>query len=233
VIITIDGPAGAGKSTVAKALAAHLGFEFLDTGAMYRVVTLAALRNGWDLDREETLSRLLDGLRLEMPPGRVLLNGRDVTEAIRTSEVTLASAKVASSPLVRQKLVELQRQFAQGRNIVTEGRDQGTIVFPDAACKFFLVADPEERARRRWRELQARGETVTLVEVLIAQQARDARDEARDLAPMVPAVDAIVLDSTALTIDQVVDRMAEEVRRCTTASPGSSTKPATGSPGPG
>jgi cytidylate kinase len=215
MIVTIDGPAGAGKSTAAEALARRLGFRFLDTGAMYRAVTLAALRAGCDLGDEKALAGLVAGLTLEMPPGRVLLNGEDVTERIRTPEVTVGTGKVASSPAVRRRLVELQRALAAGRDVVCEGRDQGTIVFPDAARKFFLVADPAERARRRHREMLARGEDVPWEEVLAAQQARDAADAARDIAPMVPAPDAILLDSTGLTLEQVVDRMEQEVRRCT------------------
>src|SRR5262245_47023253 len=140
MIVTIDGPAGAGKSTAARTLARRLGFEFLDTGAMYRAVTLAALRAGCDLNDEQALGRLVAGLTLEMPPGRVVLAGEDVTDSIRTPEVTAGTGKVASSPAVRRRLSELQRALAAGRNIVCEGRDQGTIVFPDAACKFFLVA---------------------------------------------------------------------------------------------
>src|SRR5690242_14186999 len=139
MIVTIDGPAGAGKSTAARMLARRLGFDFLDTGAMYRAVTLAALRAGCDLGDEEALARGVAGVTLEMPPGRVLLNGEDVTERIRTPEVTAGTGKVASSPAVRRRLGELQRAVAAGRDVVTEGRDQGTIVFPDAARKFFLV----------------------------------------------------------------------------------------------
>jgi cytidylate kinase len=215
MIVTIDGPAGAGKSSAARALAKRLGFEFLDTGASYRAVALAALRAGIDLADQDALARLLGSLRLEMPPGgKVIVNGDDVTTAIRSQEVTAASSVVAVSPVVRPWLVEWQRRVAAGRNVVTEGRDQGTVVFPDAACKFFLVADPVERARRRQRDLAARGETTDLQEILRAQQVRDQRDAARDLSPMVPAADALLLDSTALTLEQVVDRMEQEVRRC-------------------
>jgi CMP/dCMP kinase len=213
MIVTLDGPAGAGKSSAAKALATRLGFDFLDTGAMYRAVTLAALRAGIDLNDQEAFGRLLADFRLEMPAGRVLLNSEDVTSAIRMLEVTNASGAVANSSVVRQHLVGLQRAIAQGRNMVCEGRDQGTIVFPDAECKFFLVAEPTERARRRQGEMVKRGERQSLEEVLRAQEERDRRDAARDIAPMVPAADAIILDSTALTLEQVVERMEEEVRR--------------------
>ncbi len=213
MIVTIDGPAGAGKSSAARTLARRLGFEFLDTGAMYRAVTLAGLRRGCDLSNEAVLKQLLDGMQLDMPSARVVLNGEDITEAIRKPEVTAASRQVADSPTVRRRMIAWQRTLAAGRRIVCEGRDQGTLVFPDALAKFFLVADPAERARRRHRELAARGEKVSLDEVLEAQNARDQRDAARDIAPMVPAADAIILDSTHLTLEQVVESMEQEVRK--------------------
>jgi cytidylate kinase len=212
MIITIDGPAGAGKSTAAKRLAQRLGFDYLDTGAMYRAVTLAALRIELDLNDQAALGRLLDTLRLELPGGRVLLNGEDITGLIRTPQITAASGPIASSPVVRQRLVDWQRRIAAGRDIVCEGRDQGTVVFPQAECKFFLVADPAERARRRLRDLQQRGESATFDEVLAAQEIRDARDAARDIGPMVPAADAIRLDSTSWTIEEMVARMEQEAR---------------------
>jgi cytidylate kinase len=213
MIVTLDGPAGAGKSSAAKALARRLGFQYLDTGAMYRGVTLAVLRAGIDPGDQTALSRLLAELRLEMAPGRVLLNGEDVTNEIRSAKVTYASGRVADSPVVRRHLVDLQRAWAAGRDIVCEGRDQGTIVFPNAACKFFLVADPQERARRRQRDMAARGEVFSWDEVLRAQDERDRRDAARDLAPMVPAADAIILDTTHLSLEQVVERMEQEIKK--------------------
>lgn len=213
MIITIDGPAGAGKSSAARLLAKRLGFDFLDTGAMYRAVTLAGLQAGCDLASEEALAQLLANIRLEMAPGKILLNGADISEAIRDPQVTEASCHVADSPAVRRQLVQWQREFGQGRNIVTEGRDQGTVVFPQAECKFFLVADPHERARRRLAELKARGENTSLADIIQAQEQRDQRDAQRQLAPMVPAADAITIDSTALTLDEVVDRLEREVRQ--------------------
>jgi len=213
MIITIDGPAGAGKSSAAKELARRLGFEFLDTGAMYRAVTLAALRAGASLSDQAALEKVMADFRLEMPPGRVILNNEDVTREIRAGPVTAASGAVADSPIVRRLLGEMQRQIAAGRNMVSEGRDQGTIIFPDAECKFFLIADPLERARRRQRDMAGRGEVVPWNEVLEAQELRDSRDRERDLAPMIPAPDAILLDSTQLTLEQVVERMEQEVRR--------------------
>jgi cytidylate kinase len=214
MIVTIDGPAGSGKSTAARALARRLGFEFLDTGAMYRAVALAALRAGLAKAGEAALAPLLERLHLEMPPGgRVVLDGEEVTALIRTPEVTAASSELAALPLVRQRLVALQRACAAGRDLVCEGRDQGTVVFPDAGCKFFLIADLEERVRRRQREMEERGEVVDAPTLRRDVEARDRRDAGRDVAPMKPAEDAILLDSTTLTIEQVVDSMELEVRR--------------------
>lgn len=214
MIITIDGPAGAGKSSAARTLAQRLGFEFLDTGAMYRAVALAALRANVNPRHEPALAELTASLRLEMPPGgRVLLDGEDVTGLIRTSEVTAATGAVADCHAVRRRLAEMQRAIAHGRNMVCEGRDQGTIVFPDAECKFFLVADPRERARRRQLEMEARGEHVNFAQVLHDQEIRDRRDAARDVAPMKPAADAVLLDSSRLGLEQVVEAMIAEVSR--------------------
>lgn len=212
MIITIDGPAGAGKSSAAKLLAERLGFDFLDTGATYRAVTLAALRAGIDLHDQDELAKLLADFRLEMPPGQVIVNGENVAGLIRTAEVTAASGPIASSPVVRRRLSEFQRQIAFGRNMVCEGRDQGTIVFPDSPCKFFLSAAPLERARRRQRQMAAGGEQVSLESVLKAQQERDARDAARDLAPMKPAEDAIEIDCTNLSLVELVEQMEQLAR---------------------
>jgi cytidylate kinase len=213
MIVTIDGPAGAGKSSAARALARRLGFEYMDTGAMYRAVTLAALRKRIELDDDNAYVPLLASMDLEMPAGRVLLNGEDVTADIRKVEVTAASGTVADRPVVRRRLVELQRRIATGRNMICEGRDQVTIVFPQAGCKFFLVAASEERARRRQQEMAARGEVVPWEELVRAQDARDRRDAARDIAPMVPAPDAIHFDSTHLSLDDMVALMEAEVRK--------------------
>jgi cytidylate kinase len=210
-VVTIDGPAGAGKSTVARRLAARLGWRFLDTGAMYRAVTWAALRRGTDLGSDAELGNLAASLVVSLPPGQVLLDGQDVTQLIRAADVTLASKFVADSPSVRRKLMEWQRAFAAERDVVTEGRDQGTLVFPNAFCKYYLTASDEERARRRLIEHQERGEPTTLEAVLRAQQERDARDAARAIAPMKPAPDAILIDTTGMSIDLVVDRLAASV----------------------
>jgi cytidylate kinase len=213
MIITIDGPAGSGKSSAARELARRLGFEFLDTGAMYRAVTLAALRAGLDVNDHAAVAELMSRLLIEMPTDRVQLNGEDVTPLLRTAKITAASGPIADNAAVRRRLVDLQRQTADGRNMVCEGRDQGTVVFPDAACKFFLSADPAERARRRQREMVARGENPEFVEILRAQEARDRRDAGRDLAPMKPADDAVLLDSTTMTLEEVVNLMEKTARR--------------------
>jgi cytidylate kinase len=218
MIVTIDGPAGAGKSSAAKMLAQRLGFEFLDTGAMYRAVTLAALRQQGTIDDESYLSALLAGMRLDLPAGHVLLNGEDVTGLIRTPQITASSGKIADSRAVRAQLVQWQREIAAGRDMVCEGRDQGTVVFPNAEAKFFLEASDEERAQRRHREMQAKGETISYEEILDSQRRRDARDACRDIAPMRPAEDAIRIDSTAMSLENVVRMMEEIVRKRAQAS---------------
>lgn len=212
-VVTIDGPAGAGKSTAARRLAEKLGWRFLDTGAMYRAVTLAAVRAQTDLSSDQALSELAAGLTVELFPDRVLLDGEDVTTAIRTSEITRLSRYVADSPGVRRRLAEWQRAFASTHDTVTEGRDQGTLVFPNAFRKFFLTADEEERARRRLADLLARGERCVLEDVLADQRKRDEGDAARAIAPMKPADDADRIDTSGKTIDEVVEELVRRVER--------------------
>jgi cytidylate kinase len=229
MIVTIDGPAGSGKSSAARELARRLGFEFLDTGAMYRAVSFALLRDEIAEGDVDALTTWLRTLSLEVPPGVVRLNGEDISGRIRTPEITALASRLAAVPAVRHFLVGLQRALSVGRNLVCEGRDQGTVVFPEAERKFFLVADSHERARRRQGELASRGIEVPYSEVLRAQDERDDRDAGRDLAPMRPADDAVILDSTHLTTDQVVERMEAEVRRCPPSFPRTSTNSVTGS----
>jgi CMP/dCMP kinase len=212
MIITIDGPAGAGKSSVARALARRLGFRFLDTGAMYRAVALAGRRRGLDWDAPDELARLAQKLDLQVVGEKILLDGEDVTETVRTSEITAVTRYAADNPQVREHLVKLQRALAGDDDVVTEGRDQGTIAFPDARCKIFLTASPVERARRRLHDLQSQGEPVTLEQVLAAQERRDREDSSRPVGPLAPASDAVEVCTDGLTLDQVVEKMESLVR---------------------
>lgn len=217
MIVTIDGPAGAGKSTVARLLAEKLGFRFLDTGAMYRAVAWAAARQGLAWDDQTAVAELAAHLPLVFDSHRILVDGQDVTLAIRSQEVTHNTRYVADNPLVRAQLVALQRRLAHGRHVVTEGRDQGTVAFPAAECKFFLIASPRERARRRWQQLQERGESMMLEDVLAQQNQRDARDARRACGPLTPAPDALIVDTDGLTQTQVVDTLERLVRERGTA----------------
>jgi CMP/dCMP kinase len=210
-VVTIDGPAGAGKSTVARRLATRLGWRFLDTGAMYRAVTLAALRAGIDLMNDAQLAALVAPLEVALCGETVLVDGEDVTQAIRRVDVTQASKYAADSPTVRHRLRDWQRAFALEQDVVAEGRDQGTLVFPDAFRKYYLTASEEERARRRVADYQQRGESVSFEAVLQDQRQRDARDSARAIAPMRPADDALVIDSTGMSIDSVVAHMEADI----------------------
>ena len=210
-VVTIDGPAGAGKSTVARRLADRLSWRLLDTGAMYRAMTVAALRAGTNLESDAALGALAARVEIRLPPGHVLLDGEDVSAQIRSVEVTRASRYVADSPSVRRRLVDWQRAFADEHDVVAEGRDQGTVVFPDAFRKYFLTASLEERARRRHAEFAARGEPITVEAVLRDLQERDARDAARAIAPMKPAPGARVIDTTGLSLDEVVAGIEREI----------------------
>lgn len=215
MIVTIDGPAGAGKSTVARALARRLGFCHLDTGAMYRAVALAGLQAGVDWTRPAALAELAATLDIRVSGGRTYLQGVDVTDSVRTQEVTSATRYAANNPQVRAHLVRLQQAVAAGNDIVTEGRDQGTVVFPQAECKIFLTASPEERARRRQLDLQQRGEAGTLEEILTAQQRRDHEDATREVGPLLRAEDAVEVLTDGLTEEQVVASLEELVRNRT------------------
>lgn len=213
MIITIDGPAGAGKSTAARLLAKLIDFQFLDTGAMYRTVALAALNSGFTSPNESALEKILQNLNITLEDNKVFLNGADVTIQIRSQETTEFAGVIATSKAVRTKLVELQRNVASKKNMVCEGRDQGTTVFPDAYCKFFLTAKPETRANRRFIELQEKGVSANPKEILDAIIARDLRDETREISPLVPAKDAMIIDTSDLEMHKVIDIMHQEIKR--------------------
>ena len=212
MVITIDGPAGTGKSSVAWAVAERLGYDFLDTGAMYRAIGLAALRRETRLDDPRELTFVARHARIEYdwsrhPPG-VLLNDEPVGHLLRGAEATRAASYVAVVPAIREMLVKQQQEIGRQRpNLVTEGRDQGTVVFPRAELKFYLDASPAERARRRVHQLKARGEIVDYHEILNQIESRDQRDRSRSVGPLAAAADAEVVDTTKLTREQVVDHI--------------------------
>ncbi len=211
-IITIDGPAGSGKSTVARSVAAKLGATFLDTGAMYRAATLAAMLDGADLTDQQRILDVLDETVFEFkatPEGMLVrIDGVDATAQIRDPKVTDNARYVACLAPARQRLVDMQRRFAEAYGkIVTEGRDQGTVAFPDADVKFYLTADLNERARRRQTELKTKGIQQTDDEIRQAIQERDKSDESRVVGPLKPADDAVIVDTTGLTVDEVVEKL--------------------------
>ena len=217
LVIAIDGPAGAGKSTVAQKVAERLGLNYVDSGATYRAAALKVLQSGISTDDEQAVARLIaqtdiriatEGLQF-----RVLLDGQDVMEEIRTPEVTLAAAKVSRLPEVRTKLVAAQRSCAVGRGVVMEGRDIGTVVFPDAALKVFLRADPVERARRRLKQDSKKGRSATLEQTADEIARRDKLDAERKISPLVAAADACQIDSTDLVADQVVEQILDLARK--------------------
>lgn len=220
MIITLDGPAGAGKSSAARALAARLGWCYMDTGAMYRAVALVALEREVPLDDPEALAALAGSLVIAFRDGRVFVGDRDVSVEIRTDTVTAATRPVADAPPVREVMKRLQRQIAAGLDVVTEGRDQGSVVFPQAELKVFLTASAEERARRRHREEEARGVATSLEAVLSAQNRRDEGDRVRPVGAMQAAADAVLVETDGLSREEVVEalvRLVEERRKPRTA----------------
>jgi cytidylate kinase len=212
LVITIDGPAASGKSTVARLLAERIGISLLDNGAMYRAVTLAAMEAGIDLRDEDQLLTVLQKrqFRFDDCEGIIIayLDGLDVTEQIRQPDVTAKARHIASAAAIRIKLVEMQRQYAAGRQkVITEGRDQGTVAFPQADIKFYLTADVNVRAQRRYSELKTKGKKESLEDVQKAIDNRDKSDQSRQVGPLKPADDAVVVDTTALTLEQVVEKL--------------------------
>jgi len=209
--IAIDGPAGAGKSTIAKKVSAKLGYIYLDTGAMYRAVALKAIQSGMDTKNQQGLAGIMDKLDIAISHDnnlqKIFLDGADVSEAIRTAEVSAGASNVAAFPEVRLKMVELQRRIAAGADVVMDGRDIGSYVLPDADLKIFLTASVEERARRRFEELLQKGQQVTFEAVRQEMVQRDENDSSRALAPLIKVPDAIEIDSTALEIEEVVEKI--------------------------
>jgi cytidylate kinase len=214
ILITIDGPAGAGKTTVSKALAEAVGYKYVDTGALYRAVALAARREGVASDDDDGLDRVCRGLSLtfERAPGgtRLLSNGEDVTGLIRTPEMSMLASAVSARAVVRAFLLSVQKTLGRNKEAVFEGRDMGTVVFPDAEVKFFLDASPRVRAQRRYREMAATT-SVTLDEVEQDIIRRDKNDSTRDIAPLKPAQDAVIIDSSDKSVDEVVEDMIVHV----------------------
>ncbi len=213
MIVTIDGPAGSGKSTAARGLAARLQFDFLDTGAMYRAVAWRCWQASIEWHEADAVAACAAAMQLRIEEQHVFVDGRDVTADIRMPEVSHGSSIVASNPEVRRELATRQREFARGRDIVTEGRDQGTAVFPQAECKFYVTAAPEERAIRRQRELCQRHEQdVPLDDILRDIRDRDARDKGRMIDPLRAAEDAIRVDTSGMSPAAVIDRLEQLVR---------------------
>jgi CMP/dCMP kinase len=224
VIVAIDGPAGAGKSSITKLLARRLGYLHIDTGAMFRAVALVAKRAGIECEDDPGLAELCRGLTIAFQRDgencRVLANGEDVSTAIRSEEVGLLTSCISARKPVRDALLAMQRGMGEAGGVVLEGRDIGTVVFPDAEVKFFLFASAEERGRRRFLELSGRGEKVTLEETVEKVVCRDRQDEGREHAPLRQAQDAVPIDSTALSIEEVLELMERTVRQRIAAGQG-------------
>ncbi|HEY2990115.1 MAG TPA: (d)CMP kinase [Candidatus Binatia bacterium] len=219
LIVAIDGPAGAGKSTVAKRLAKELGYTYMDTGAMYRAFAWKARQKAIDLEDEQKLGAALAQTNVELSDrdgnAKVFLDGEDVTDKIRTPELSQWASKISALRPVRERMVELQRAMGAKGGVVVEGRDIGTVVFPQAEVKIFLTADSEERARRRFAELEGQGKRVTLDETLGEMEERDRRDQQRALAPLRQAEDAVAVDSTHRSIEEVLERIMQEIKKKT------------------
>ncbi|KJH82659.1 (d)CMP kinase [Pseudomonas sp. KSR10] len=218
-VITIDGPSGSGKGTVAALLAAKLGWNFLDSGALYRLLAFAARNHGVDLTNEEALKLLAAHLDVQFGAAKsghgmqIILEGEDVTLAIRNEQVGAGASQVAALPVVREALLQRQKAFREPPGLVADGRDMGTVVFPDAPLKIFLTASAEERARRRFLQLKDKGDDVNLASLLDEIRVRDERDTQREVAPLKPADDAVQLDSTDLSIEQVLGQILSEVAK--------------------
>lgn len=217
IVITIDGPSGSGKGTLSQMLARHLGYHLLDSGALYRLVALAAMKKGIDLHNELAVSEVAAGLNVKFSlendgSAQILLDGIGVTDSIRQEAVSMGASQVAAYPGVRVALLDRQRAFAVTPGLVADGRDMGTTVFPSARIKLFLTASAEARAERRYKQLCAKGESVDMVELVRDIRERDERDSNRAISPLKPAGDAVIIDSTAMTIDEVFTKMLAAIR---------------------
>lgn len=209
--IAIDGPSGAGKSTIAKAVAARLGIDYIDTGAMYRAVGLKMKRLGIPMKEDDTLLAMLEDTDIDFSKGKVYLDGEDVSRMIRTEEISKAASDCSAFASVRRKLVQLQQKMGRAKSVIMDGRDIGTVVLKDAPYKFFLTADDEERAMRRYKELLEKGETRSFEEVLKKLRQRDLNDSTREVTPLRKAEDAEEIDSTNMSIDEVVSYICEKI----------------------
>lgn len=212
IVITIDGPSGSGKGTLSQMLARHLGYHLLDSGALYRLVALAAMKKGVDLANEQAVSRVAIGLDVifsleNKESAQILLEGIKVSDEIRQEAVSMAASQVAAYPGVRAALLERQREFAIAPGLVADGRDMGTTIFPTAQVKLFLTASAEARAERRYKQLCLKGESVDMAALVRDIRERDERDSSRTISPLRPAEDAVIIDSTSMTIDEVFTKM--------------------------
>ena len=218
LIIALDGPAGAGKSSTSRLLAERLGYRYVDTGALYRAVGLLAWERQLDPDDVEGLALVCEALDVRFEPGpsgqRLFLGQRDVTEQIRRPEVSQMASKVSAQPLVRERLLAVQRELGRGGGVVVEGRDIGTVVFPEADLKVYLDASAEERSRRRYQELRQKGSPTSLALTRTDMQERDERDRGRSHAPLRPASDAVILDTTGLSLAEVADALVDYAKNC-------------------
>lgn len=210
-IVAIDGPAGSGKSTIAKLIANKYGFTYIDTGAMYRMITLYCLDNNIDFENELTMNKVLNNISLDMNEDKFFLNFKEVTKEIREPRVNAKVSKIASIKAVRENLVKLQRKISEGKNVILDGRDIGTVVFPDANLKIYLIASPEERAKRRYKELYQKDTELTYEEVLKSIKDRDYMDSTRKESPLIKAKDAFEFDSTEKKIEEVLDFISKKI----------------------
>ena len=212
-IVALDGPAGSGKSTIAKKIAQRYNLTYLDTGAMYRMITLYFLENNINWQEEKQCLQALQEVRLDMKEGKFFLNGKDVSEEIRSPRVSSHVSDIAALKAVREQLVHLQREISKGKRVILDGRDIGTVVFPKADVKIYLLASPEERAKRRFLEYQSKGEKISLEEVLASIQQRDQIDSTRKESPLRKAEDAIEIDSSFMSVEESVEEVAKYIHQ--------------------